>query len=106
MNYMPTINFLYTFPEHFEITAAAQRDSEIGITLDGTPEIILGGALLLSVFYIIRKLKKSSTNSQYWCETCNTKQFIFYESKKSIVCVENFNFFFIHISFWVLAIGF
>ncbi len=99
MIYMPTVNFLYPFLEQFEITAAIQRESESGIKLTGTPKLILGWAMLLSVFYIMQKLKKSKTNSHDWCKTCNTKQFTFYQTKRPIVCIENYNLFFYSISY-------
>jgi hypothetical protein len=68
-----------------------KKDSEIDLTLKGPTKIILGAAFLFFIFYIIKKLKRDKINPPTSCKTCNTKKFTYYQDKRHIVFIENFN---------------
>ena len=65
-----------------------------GVEITNEPKIAIGIAILFTLYVLNRKFRRHDTEPLKKCQTCGTKPFKYYQSKRFIVCVERFNYFF------------
>ena len=65
-----------------------------GLEITNEPKIAIGIAILFTLYVLNRKFRRHDTEPLKRCQTCGTKPFKYYQSKRFIVCVERFNYFF------------
>ena len=65
-----------------------------GLEITNEPKIAIGIAILFTLYVLNRKFRRNGIEPLKRCQTCGTKHFEHCQSKRYIVCVEKFNYFF------------